>query len=329
MAYARAAARLKQLIRITDTMKLQKYLSVLLCIAVASMFLCSCSSEATKSDRLSIVSTIFPPYDFARQITGGNADITMLLRAGQESHTYEPTAQDILTIQSCDLFIYIGGENDVWVDDILSSFDKPVNTLRLIDYCVTADEQPLNGAEKHGGHDHETDEHVWTSLSNAQLMCRAICDELSALDQGNAQVYSDNCDKYCAELGGLDGQFRDTVANGKRQELVFGDRFAFRYFADDYGIDCYAAFSGCSAESEPSAKTLAFLIDKVQSDSIPLVLYIEFSPQTVADSIAEQTGCKTALFHSCHNVTRQELEGGATYLSLMKGNLEVLKEALG
>lgn len=300
---------------------IKKYLSVLLCIALTAMYLCSCSDIKAPSDsgRLSIVTTIFPPYDFARQIAAANADVTMLLRAGQESHTYEPTAQDILRIQNCDLFIYVGGENDVWVEDILSSFDESVNTLRLLDCCETVEEE---------GHEHETDEHVWTSLSNAQLICRAISDELSEIDSDNAQLYEDNCDKYCSQLENLDRQFRDTVSDGKRNTLVFGDRFPFRYFAEDYGLRCYAAFSACSAESEPSAKTLASLINKVTDENIPLVMYIEFSAETVANSIAEQTGCRTALFHSCHNVTQQEIDSGATYLSLMENNLKVLKEAL-
>lgn len=300
---------------------IKKHLSVLLCAAMTALCICSCSSAEISSDsgRLSIVTTVFPPYDFARQIADENADVTMLLRAGQESHTYEPTVQDILKIQSCDLFIYVGGENDVWVEDILSSLDGHINTLRLLDCCETIEEE---------GHEHETDEHVWTSLSNAQLICKAISDELSEIDSDNAQLYTDGCEKYCAQLDSLDRQFADTVASGKRDTLIFGDRFPFRYFAEDYGLRCYAAFSACSAEAEPSAKTLASLINKVTDENIPLVLYIEFSAETVANSIAEQTGCSTALFHSCHNVTQQEIDSGATYLSLMENNLKVLKEAL-
>ncbi len=311
--------------RITKRIAVALMCGVMLCVS-----LCSCNAmdnlKGKDDGKLSIVTTIFPSYDFARQLCGTNADITMLLKPGQESHTYEPTAQDILAIQECDLFIYVGGENDSWVEDILESFDEPVETVAMMD-CVGAIE--VLHEDEHEGHDkHETDEHVWTSPKNAMAISEAIAEKLCEIDEKNTEYYKDSLDKYSDELQALDSEIRSVVEGAKRNTLIFGDRFPFAYFANEYGLDYYAAFSGCSTETEPSAKVLSDLIEKVKSEGIPAVLYIEFSAQTVADSIAEQTGCKSLLLHSCHNVTEQEIEGGATYISLMRNNIETLKEAL-
>ncbi len=293
------------------------------------MFMTSCG-EQQQSDKLSIVTTIFPPYDFAREITDGSCDIQILLKPGQESHSYEPTIKDILAIENCDLFIYTGGESDVWVEDMLKSFDEPVNALRLIDICDVKEEAEI-GAE-HDHHDneeeHSIDEHVWTSLHNAQDICGGICNAVCAIDSENADEYQKNCSAYCEKLKQLDGEFSSVVNGAKRKTLVFGDRFPFRYLADDYGLECYAAFSGCSDETEPSAATFAYLIDKIESEGLPDVLYIEFSAENAARAIAEQTGCNARLFHSCHNVTQEEMQNGVSYISLMEDNLQVLKEAL-
>lgn len=306
--------------------------SSLLCAVIATGSLTSCSISDKLydkgSEKLSIVTTIFPSYDFARELCQNEANITMLLKPGQESHTYEPTAQDILAIEQCDLFIYVGGENDKWVEDILESFDEPVNTIRMLDHSKICEEEHIDGTH-HSDHDeHTTDEHVWTSPKNAITITEAIADKLCEIDNKNEQGYKENCKRYVTELEKLCTQINSVVENGKRKTLLFGDRFPFTCFAQEFGLDCYAAFSGCSTETEPSAQTMAFLIDKIQTENIPVVLYIEFSAQTVADSIAEQTGCKSLLFHSCHNVTKEEIDAGATYLTLMTENIKVLKEAL-
>lgn len=311
---------------------IKKIKAVILAAVMLTVFcLTGCRHAEEKSaGGLKIVTTIFPPYDFVREITGGECDIQILLKPGQESHSYEPTIKDILAIQDCDLFIYVGGESDVWVDDILSSFDTPVNALRLVDLCDTKEELPIEGTEEHdhGEDEHLPDEHVWTSLKNAQDICRGICDELCRTDGENADLYTKNCADYCEKLNTLDGEFAEVVNGGKRKTLVFGDRFPFRYLADDYGLECYAAFSGCSDETEPSAATFSFLIDKIEQEDIPTVLYIEFSAENAARAIAEQTGCEARLFHSCHNVSKEDIQNGVTYISLMENNLEVLKEAL-
>lgn len=303
-----------------------------MCLAVCALSLTSCDlpDAIGKNDdgKLSIVTTIFPSYDFAKELCGDDADITILLKPGQESHTYEPTAQDILAIEKSDLFIYVGGENDKWVEDILESFDEPIETIRMIDFADTCEQEHTEDGHDHSGHEHETDEHVWTSPKNAILITEAIADKLCEINGDSKDKYQQNCSEYVKELETLCNDIQSVVDSSKRKTLVFGDRFPFVYFAEDFGLDCYAAFEGCSTETEPSAQTMASLIEKIETEDIPVVLYIEFSAQTVADSIAEQTGCKSLLFHSCHNVTEDEIDGGATYISLMKANLEVLREAL-
>ncbi len=310
---------------------IKKIAAAVMCGTLLCVSLCSCSAmdnlKGKDNEKLSIVTTIFPSYDFARQLCGTNADITMLLKPGQESHTYEPTAQDIMAIQECDLFIYVGGENDSWVEDILESFDEPVETIAMTD-CVGLIEEVHDEADGHDHDEHETDEHVWTSPKNAMAISGEIAEKLCEIDEKNEKYYKESLDKYLRELESLDNDIRSVVEGGKRKTLIFGDRFPFAYFANEYGLTCYAAFQGCSSETEPSPKVLAELIEKVEAEDIPAVLYIEFSAQTVADSIAEQTGCKSLLLHSCHNVTEKEIADGATYVSLMRQNIETLKEAL-
>lgn len=304
-------------------------ISVLAVICMTcSLASCSINGKDKDDDKLSIVTTIFPSYDFAKEISGENADITMLLKPGQESHTYEPTTQDILAIQNCDLFIYVGGENDAWVEDILESFDESVNTIKMLDCVDTCTEEHDHDEHDHEGHKHSTDEHVWTSPKNAMAISQEICDTLCEIDKEHEAKYKENCKEYLSELEALDSDIREVVTSAKRKTLVFGDRFPFLYFANEYGLSYHAAFVGCSTETEPSAKTIAELIDKIENEGIPCVLYIEFSAQTVADSIAEQTGVKSLMLHSCHNVTQEEIDKGATYITLMRGNIEVLKEAL-
>ena len=290
------------------------------------------SATSASEQTLQIVSTIFPSYDFARSIAGENAQVTMLLPPGVESHSYEPTPQDIIRIQECDLFLYTGGESDAWVDGILDSLETPVKTVKMMDCVEVAEEETVEGMqveeEADSHEEHAYDEHVWTSPQNAILISQAIKQALCEIDPDHAQTYQDNSEKYVAQLEQLDQDFRDFFAGVSNKTLVFGDRFPFLYFAQTYDIPYFAAFPGCSSETEPSAATIAFLIDQVKEESIRTIFYIEFSNHKVADSIAEATGAKTALFHSCHNVSAQEQQEGATYLSLMRQNLETLKEAL-
>lgn len=326
---------------------MKKFISffIVLILIISTMTACSKNnadliekeSSQESGDKLKIVTTIFPQYDFARQITKDKAEITMLLAPGVESHSYEPTPQDIIKIQKSDAFIYVGGESDEWVKEILNSMDtSKMAVINLMDCVEPVKEEIVEGMEEEGeGEEHkegveeiEYDEHIWTSPRNAVLITNKIAEELSRIDSKNAEEYKKNAADYVKELQKLDKDFQSIVDNGKRKTIAFGDRFPFRYFADAYGLSYTAAFPGCSTDTEPSAATIAYIIDKVKNEKLPVIYYIEFSNQKVADSISEATGAKALLLHSCHNVSREELDKGVTYLDLMKKNAENLKEAL-
>ena len=260
-----------------------------------------------ENKKISVVATIFPQYDFVRQIAGENVELKMLLKPGEETHSYEPTPQDIIAIQNSDLFIYVGGENDAWVEDILESMpDNGRKTLKLVDCVDTVEEEHVEGMKEERGHDHdeddaeheedeedheehgqhgqedthsvhEIDEHVWTSPVNAIKIVEQIKEELCEIDSKNASAYEENADAYVSQLKKLDQEFQDVVDHSKRKLMIFGDRFPFRYFAEAYDLDYYAAFSGCASDTEPSAATMAFLINKAQDEKINTILKMELS----------------------------------------------------
>lgn len=315
-----------------------------------------------ENEKISVVATIFPQYDFVRQIAGENVELKMLLKPGEETHSYEPTPQDIIAIQNSDLFIYVGGENDAWVEDILESMpDNGRKTLKLVDCVDTVEEEHVEGMKEERGHDHdeddaeheeheveheedeadheehgqeethsvhEIDEHVWTSPLNAVKLVEQIKEELCEIDSENASDYEENAEAYVAQLKELDQEFQDVVDHSKRKLMIFGDRFPFRYFAEAYGLDYYAAFSGCASDTEPSAATMAFLINKVQDENIKTVLKMELSNENIAKAIAEATNADVKEFYSCHNLTAEQFADGETYLSLMEKNVETLREVL-
>lgn len=341
--------------------------SILCTIAFLVSGLCGCTADDNGEEnlpkdqkKLRVVTTIFPQYDFVRQIAGDNVSLTMLLKPGEETHSYEPTPQDIIAIQNADLFIYVGGENDEWVEDILESPEmEDVKRLRLVD-CVgnILAEEHVEGMKEERGHSHEDeeeesqdeeehflhsaeeteeehnehvhtmDEHVWTSPGNAIDIVEHITEELCSLDSEHGQTYKDNAKAYETQLKELDTAFRDVVENAKNHTLLFGDRFPFRYFAAEYGLDYYAAFSGCASDTEPSAATMAFLINKVKEEHIPVVLKMELSNDNIANAIAEACDVPVKVFYSSHNISAKQFEAGVTYLDLMKENVETLKEAL-
>jgi zinc transport system substrate-binding protein len=310
------------------------------------------SHTSEKGERgVAVVTTIFAPYDFARQIGGDAVNLTMLLPPGSESHSYEPSPRDIITIRNSDIFIYVGGESDSWVDRILSSMDTSgKKVIKLMDCVSVVEEVIVEGMEddEHDHHDHEHeegeeheheehaeyDEHVWTSPANAVLIVEKIARALCEKDPSNADFYMRNAADYIAQLNDLDAAFQRTAANGARKTIVFGDRFPFRYFCDRYGLDYYAAFPGCSTETEPSAATVAFLINKIKTEKIPVVFHIELSNDRMCDTISAETasgsqrGAKKMLLHACHNVSKADFERGATYLELMTRNVDALREAL-
>ncbi len=301
---------------------------VSLCLLLAG---CSAAdTEKQDESKLRIVCTSFPAYDFAREIAGDRAQIRLLIKPGAEVHSYEPAPKDIIAIQESDLFICNGGESEAWVESLV---DGRVNALRMLD-CVEAVAESGEGIyaaeDEHGEGEEaeELDEHVWTTPENAAKICYALCDRLMEADPENMNEYMLNYEVYNAKLMELDIEIRTTVLNGVRRTLVFADRFPMRYFALEYGLSCYAAYPGCSEQTEPSAKTVAFLIDQVREESIPAVLYMEFSNEKMADVICEDTGCKKLPFYSAHSITARQFEDGITYLDLMYMNIETLKEAL-
>ena len=268
-------------------------------------------------------------------VAGDLADVTMLIDPGAEVHTFDPTTEDMIAIQHCDVFIYIGGENDAWVDTVLDSMDTSGKTvLRLMDYVSPVEEETVEGMQhthaEGEGHEHEAeyDEHIWTSPKNAILMIDAIADALAGIDSAHKDAYAGNAQRYTAQVQQVDEQIRGIVDSASRKLIVVADRFPFRYFVDEFGLDYYAAFSGCSSESDVSAGTLAFLIDKVKEYDIPFVYYIELSNKQVAQAVCEQTGAQMLLLHSAHNVTKDDFDAGVTYLSLMQQNAINLEKGL-
>lgn len=313
-------------------------------------------AKVPESKKLSLVCTSFPPFDLARSVAGDQAELTMLLKPGAESHTYEPTPQDIKKIAEADLFITVGGENDAWVDHLLDSLgDKKPEIFKLVEAVDTVEEELVEGMEAEEEHEHEhahehesshkidkdkakheaneddeheIDEHVWTAPKNFSLMAEKLASSLAEMDQEHAERFAENARTTAQQFDKLDKEIRQIVDHAKRKTLIFADRFPLRYFADAYGLDYFAAFSGCSVNTEASPKTVAFLIDKVKEEKIPVVFSIEFSSGQMADAVCEATGAKHRTFHSCHNISADELARGETTLSLMEKNLEVLKEAL-
>lgn len=306
-------------------------------LLLALMLIAGCTPPVD-TEELTIIATAFPSYDFSRQIAGDSATIRMLLSPGAEAHSYEPTPKDMIDIQNCDLFIYAGGENEAWVTDMISSLEIDEDkVIAMLDVVSPLAEETVEGMESDHHHDescehhHDTegyDEHVWTSPKNAALIAKAIADKLCRIDPANAAIYAARYEDYEAQLSNLDASFRSVIGGAKRRTVVFGDRFPARYFTQEYGLEYFAAFPGCSADTEPSAATIAFLIDKVKEQNIPVVFSIELSNGRLAAAIAEATGAKVLTFTSCHNLTKEEFDSGATYISLMEQNLANLQEAL-
>lgn len=304
---------------------MKRLIAALLCLCLV---LCGCTAQPEKphdETKLQIVCTSFPAYDFAREIAGDRAELTLLIKPGSEVHSYEPTPKDMICIQESDLFICNGGESEQWAKTLIT---PELNTIYMMG-CVDTVEESADGIYNAEDGEPELDEHVWTSPLNAIKISEEICNALCKLDTDNAEAYKTNFAAYKAQLMALDREFRQVIKNSGKHTLVFADRFPMRYFALEYGLDCYAAFPGCSSETEPSAKTVAYLIDRVREDKIPAVLYMEFSNQKMADVICEDTGCKKLPFYSAHSVSAEQFEQGVSYLDLMRINLNSLKEALG
>ena len=341
--------------------------------------------------KLKVAVTLFPYYDFVRQIAGDQVDLQMVIPAGMDSHSFEPTPADIRTIQHADVLISNGGTMEHWLDETLAALDTTSMTIvTMMDYVDTVEEEIVEGMEdadhdhdhahvhaaddhdhsnetpdehaahaheaddydhsgetpeEHAAHAHETDdhdyvdhdgheeeieydEHIWTSPVNAMKLVDVIGDTLAQADPAHADIYHQGAASYKKELEEIDAGFREVCANRKRNMIVMGDKFPFRYLADEYQLDYRAAFSGCSSDTEPSAKTIAYLIDKVKEEQIPAVYYLELSSHRVAEIIGEETGAEPLLLHSCHNVTRAQFDTGITYAGLMRQNIENLRKGI-
>ena len=363
-------------------------------------------ADASGDTRLNVVTTLFPYYDFLRQIAGDSIRLTMVVPAGMDSHSFEPTPADMITIQNADLLVCNGGTMEQWLSQVLDSFGEgtgPKRVVTMMDCVDVVQEELVEGMEDgethdhghthvHAGdHDHESedhahseeehepedhvysegehdteehihsedehdmedvavhdedhaqeyldeddghgveieyDEHIWTSPVNAKKLVGVLAEVLAQEDPAHAASYAENCASYQDKLTELDAEFREVVSHAKRRLVVFGDKFPLRYFFDEYGLEYRAAFSGCSTDTEPSAKTIAYLIDKVREKQIPAVYYLELSSPRVAEIIGEETGAEPLLFHSCHNVTRHQFDSGVTYLELMEQNVKNLKKGL-
>lgn len=330
---------------------MKRSLAILMSAVMLLTLLCACSAQKeeksgsslsaessaqTDEEALSVVCSIFPQYDFCREIMGKDANIELLLKSKVDMHNYKPSAEDILKIKNCDLFIDIGGESDEWAKDVVASADNSkLSVLSLIDLVEAKEEETLEGMEEEDHehdedeeHESEKDEHVWTSLKNAQIIVRAITERLCSLDAKNSAEYKKNADSYIEKLAALEKQYAETISTAKRNTLVFADRFPFRYLADDYSLECFAAFSGCSAETQASFETVAFLAEKVKEKNLPYVLVIDGSDGSVAQTVASQSGAKIMTLDSCQSVSEDESKEGKSYLSVMQKNLDVLKEVL-
>lgn len=324
-----------------------KRIFALILALILALSLCACGREGQDGDenKLQVMASCFPYYDFARQIGGEHIEPSLLIAAGREVHSFEPTPLDVVRLSECDVFLYNGGESELWVTEILESAGENIAvTAAMMEYAPLLAEEFVEGmetsvhhhhheeeGEAHHDHDHEElayDEHVWTSPVVAQDLCRAICEALCAADPAHRDDYEANLTAYLAELQALDEAFRTVVAEGKRTTLVFGDRFPLQYFCAEYGLTYSAAFHGCAGDTEPSLGTMKYLIDKVEAENLPVVYTIELSSQKIANAIAETTDARVLTFHSCQTVSRQEFDDGATYLSLMWNNAEALKEGL-
>ena len=294
-------------------------------------------AQAADKDGLKIVTTIFPEYDWVMNLLGENpagASVTMLLDSGIDLHSYQPTVEDIMEISNCDLLIYVGGESEAWVKDALQEAVNPdMAVISLLEALgdKAKEEEIVEGMEGEAEEDPELDEHVWLSLRNASFLCENIEKTLETLDTDNAELYQSNLTVYTEKLAALDQKYETVVAEGSRDTLLFGDRFPFRYLTDDYGLSYYAAFVGCSAETEASFETIAFLAQKVDELSLKTVMTLEGSDRRIAETIVESTKNKDQQIlslDSLQSITAKDVEEGASYLSVMESNLETLKEAL-
>ena len=323
-------------------------IAILIVVGIGVAIVLGGKKNEEKSDdkKIKVVASNFASYDFLRAIIGDNKkiELSFLLGPGKEVHSYDPTAKDLIKIQDADLFVYIGGEMEQWSDKVLASLDSNNKEIVCIaDFVDTIEEKEVDGAEEEEEHEHDDeegaeheheheegafDEHIWTSPKNAIKMIKKLESSMEKIDSENSNKYKENADKYIAKINDVDSKIKDIVDNKVRDRLIFADKMPMQYFIDYYDLKVSAAFNGCSSETDPSAKTIAYLQNKVKEEKIPVVLYIELNPGTVAKTIADETGAKAMQIQTLHNVTLDDFNNGETWVSLMERNVDVLKKAL-
>ena len=291
----------------------------------------ACGTNSVAGDgKLTVVATNFALYDFARAVCGDTCDVRMLLSPGSESHDFEATLADIALLAETDVFVYVGGESEEWVPDVLEAAGAAdvtqVCAIDLVETYINAGTESDSGDEhsEDDGHHHEIDEHVWTSIPNAITIMEAIGEAVLKEDEW---FEADN-DAYISELLDIDAEIREIVDSAARDTVIFADRFPFRYFTEEYGLSYCAAFDGCSSAVEPSLSVVNTLIERVNETGSSTVFSIEFSDRKTAEAVAAETGCDILEFHSAHNVSRADFESGITYADIMRQNAENLKLAL-
>lgn len=312
---------------------------IITCFIIA-LFIAGGRSSAHAAVKLNIICTTFPQYDWVRQLLGKRAEnmnLTLLLDNGVDLHNYQPAVEEVIMIYNCDLFVYVGGESDAWTADVLKDAANQkmvaVSLAEVLGDAVAEEEEygeeTHDDDKEHSGH--KADEHVWLSLRHAKTLCGYIAGKLGELDPENAGEYAANAAAYAEKLDRLDEHYRITVSASKHKTLIFGDRFPFRYLADDYGLSCFAAFSGCSAETEASFKTVAFLAEKADELALSSIIYLDGTKPNIAKTISENTKSKDkklVAFNSMQSITLDDVKRGASYISIMERNLEALREAL-
>lgn len=306
-------------------------------LALFTLLLLSCDVKEKENDFPSVVCTVFPQYDFTRNIAHGtNINIKMLLPAGSEAHSYEPSPSDIKAIKDCDIFIWVGGESEAWAKKLIASSELDgEKVLSLMDVTGLLHEEDGLSGEKSGHHDHDSehgeeeyDEHVWTSPKNAIKITQAICEKLCAVSPENGETFRKNADSYTEKLRALDEGFERVSENSNGKELVIGDRFPFLYLTHEYGFRYVSAFSGCAEQTEASLAVISELIEKVKKDEIPIVFATDFSTGKLAQTIASESGARVLWLYSCHAVSANDIKNGEDYISLMTKNLQNIEKAV-
>lgn len=324
---------------------MKKLAFIAIWIFMAAFMLSACNTESGKKDstpkKISVVATIYPQYDWLKNVIGERADavdLKLLIKNGTDLHSYKPSAQDIATIAKADLVVYVGGESDEWVEKALEATPKEgriaLNLMKALGDRVKEEEvvEGMQAEEEHHHEEVENDEHIWLSLKNAWILVNALAQSLSKVDSANSSIYTANAVIYNAKLWALDSEFTTAISGASQKTILFGDRFPFRYLVDDYGIKYYAAFAGCSAESEASFETVTFLANKMDSLALPAILTIDGSDGKIARAILDASknskNAQVLTLNSMQSVTDEQIKAGVDYLSIMRDNLEVLKKAL-